>query len=84
MVKTREIFNFHPLINNSVTIGLSFLLLSMSAMISSNATDIFRFLYGLYFSISLSVSSISFEYSIKAFKLFKYFKPVLFLFLISR
>ena len=29
VIKTREIFNFLPLINNSVTIGLSFLLLSI-------------------------------------------------------
>ena len=32
VIKTREIFRFVPLINNSVTIGLSFLLLSISAI----------------------------------------------------
>ena len=40
MIKTREIFNFLPLINNSVTIGLSFLLTSISAVISLNAINI--------------------------------------------
>ena len=29
-MKTRELFNFLPLINNSVTTGLSFLLLTIS------------------------------------------------------
>ena len=40
MIKTREIFNFLPLINNSVTIGLRFLLTSISAVISLNAINI--------------------------------------------
>ena len=43
----------------------------------------FYLLFGLYSSIFLWIWSISFEYSIRAFKLFKYFKPVLFLLLIS-
>ena len=34
VMKTREIFNFLPLINKSVTILLSFLLLYISAIIS--------------------------------------------------
>ena len=34
--------SFLPLINNSVTIGLSFLLLSTSAIISSNTINILR------------------------------------------
>ena len=62
-------FSFPPLINNSVTIGLCFLLLSISAIISSNTTNIFRLLFGLHSAIFLSISSISFEYSIKAFTL---------------
>ena len=38
--KTIEIFSLLPLINNSVTIGLIFFLLSISAIISSNTTNI--------------------------------------------
>ena len=76
-------FSFPPLINNSVAIGLSFLLLSISAIISSNTINIFCFLFGLYSSIFLLTSSISFEYSMKAFEPFKYFKPVLFLLLMK-
>ena len=66
-------FSFPPLINNSVAIGLSFLLLSISAIISSNTTNIFRLLFGLHSAIFLSISSISFEYSIKAFTLSLFF-----------
>ena len=43
VIKTREIFSFLSLINNSVTIGLSFLLLIISAIISSNTINIFSF-----------------------------------------
>ena len=43
VTKTREMFSFLPLINNSVTIGLSFLLLSVLAIISSKTINIFRF-----------------------------------------
>ena len=39
--------------NNSVTIGLSILLLSISAIITSNTINIECFLFGLYFSIFL-------------------------------
>ena len=35
VIKTIEMFNFLPLINNSVTTGLSFLLLIISSIISS-------------------------------------------------
>ena len=42
--KSKRIFSFLSLINNSVTIGFSFLLLS----ISSNTVNIFRFLFGFY------------------------------------
>ena len=34
ITKTIEMFNFLPLINNSVTTGLSFLLLAISAIMS--------------------------------------------------
>ena len=43
IAKTREMFSFLPLVNNSVTIGLSFLLLSVLAIISSKTINIFRF-----------------------------------------
>ena len=39
-IKAREMVSFFPLINSSVTVGLSFLLLSISAIISSNTTNI--------------------------------------------
>ena len=42
VIKTREIFNFLPLINNPATIGLSFSLLSISEIISSKTIDIFN------------------------------------------
>ena len=64
-------FSFLTLINNLVTTGLSFLLLNISATISSNAMNILRFLFGLYFSIFFYPSYISFEYSIKALESFK-------------
>ena len=38
--KTREMFSFLPLRNNSVTIRLNFLLLSISAIISSKTVNI--------------------------------------------
>ena len=77
-MKTREMHNILPLINNSVIIGLSFLFLSLSAIISSKTINISHFLFGLYSSIFLEISSISFELSIKALESSKCFKPVLF------
>ena len=44
VIKAKEVFNFLVLINNSVTILLRFLLLSISAIISSKTIKIFRFL----------------------------------------
>ena len=44
-------FNFLSLINNSVTIGLSFSLLIVSTIVSSKAVNILRFLFRLDFSI---------------------------------
>ena len=52
-----ETFNCLPLTNNSVTIGLSFLLLSISAIILSNTVNILRSLLGLYsFNIFVNVN----------------------------
>ena len=53
VIKTREIFNFLPLINNSVTIKFSFLFLIISAIISSKTINILRSLSTLYSSIFL-------------------------------
>ena len=50
---TRGIFNFLPLINNTVTIEVSFLLLIISEILSSKTINILRFLPILYFSIIL-------------------------------
>ena len=41
--KTIEILRFQPLINNSVSIGFSLLLLIISAIISSKTINILRF-----------------------------------------
>ena len=57
--------SFLILTNNSVTIGLSFLLLSISEVISPKTISNLRFLFRLYFSVFLQ-RFISFEYSIKA------------------
>ena len=43
VIKTIEMFNFLPLINSSVTIGLSFLLLIISAIIPSKKNNTSRF-----------------------------------------
>ena len=42
-VKTSEILSFFPLKDKSETIGLNFLLASISAVISSNSTNTFLF-----------------------------------------
>ena len=46
VIKAREMFNFLPVINNSVIIGLSSLLLCISVIISSKMVDILRFFLG--------------------------------------
>ena len=51
IIKTIEMLNLLPLINNSVTIEFSFLLLITSAIISSKAINILRSLSALYSSI---------------------------------
>ena len=81
-IKTIEMFNFLPLIKNSVTTGFSFLLLIISA-ITSSKTIILRFLPILYFSIFLKTSCKSFEYSIKALGSLKHFNAILSLLLIK-
>ena len=51
VIKTREMFNFVPLINNLVTIEFRFLLLIISAIISPKTINILRSLSTLYLSI---------------------------------
>ena len=53
LIKTLEMFNFMPLINNSVTIGLSFLLLIISAIIWSNTINTFLLLLLLFYLDSI-------------------------------
>ena len=64
VIKTIEMINFLPLINNSVTTGLSVLLLNISAIISSKTINLFRLCIA-FFHV-LSISFILFEYSVKA------------------
>ena len=42
-----EILSFLPLVKNPVTTGLRFLLLMISAIVSSNTIDVLRFFPGL-------------------------------------
>ena len=51
VIKIREMFSFLPQINKSVTIEFSFLLLIISAIISSKIINILRSLSVLYSSI---------------------------------
>ena len=53
VIKTIEIFTFLPLINNSVTTGLSFLLLIISAIISSKTINTLHLFPRFYSSIFL-------------------------------
>ena len=53
VVKTRDMVSFLPLINNSVTSGLSFLLISITTIISPKTTNILHLLFGLYSSMFL-------------------------------
>ena len=50
VINTIETFNFLLLINNSVTTGLRFLLLIISAIISSKTVNTLRFFPRLYSS----------------------------------
>ena len=71
VIKTREIFNFLPVINSSATIWFSFLLLIISAIISSKSINTLFSSPRLYLLIFLEISWISFEYSMKALGSFK-------------
>ena len=52
-IKTIEMFNLLPLINNALTIGFSFLLLIISAIISSKQLIFYVFFPKLYSAIFL-------------------------------
>ena len=66
VTKTIEMFNFLPLINNTVTTELSFFLFIISAIRSSKTINTLRFFPRFYSSIFLRTSCISFEYSMNA------------------
>ena len=53
VVETKDMFNFMPLINSSVTTEFSFLLLIISSIIKSKTINILCFLPVLYLSIFL-------------------------------
>ena len=72
-----------PLIIKLVTIEFSFLLLIISAIISSKTINILRLLSILHLSIFLWTSCVSFEYSMKAFGSSKWVNPGLSLLLIK-
>ena len=56
VIDTTKIFNFLPLINNSVTTGFSYLLLIMSAIMSSKTINVLRFFtYIVFFNISVNI-----------------------------
>ena len=61
-------FIYFLLINSSVTTWLGFLLLIISAIISSRTINILHFLSRSYSSIFLETSFTLFKYSIKAFR----------------
>ena len=62
VIKSREMFSFLPLINNSVTIGLIFLLLTISTFISSKMINILRFLFEFHSLMFFKKSAVSYEY----------------------
>ena len=53
VIKTKEVLDFLPLVNSSVTILCSFVLLIISAIISSKTINTLRLSPGLYSSIYL-------------------------------
>ena len=63
VIKTLQIFSFLPLINRSVSIWLSSLLLIISAIISSKAINTLHFLSGFHSSMFLYTSCILFEWA---------------------
>ena len=84
VIKIREIFNFLPLINNSITTGFNLLLRIISAMISSKTINILHSLSILYSPIVLWTLCTSFEHSIKALASLKCFSPLSYLLLIKK
>ena len=77
-------FNFLPSINNSVTIGLSFLLLCISAIISSKMVNNWLFFFGgggggwwiAFFNVFINIIHIIWVFN-KSLESLKCFKPVL-------
>ena len=55
VIKTIEIFNFLPLINNFVTVEFSFLLLIISAIISSKTINILFFILIVFINIFVNI-----------------------------
>ena len=56
VIKTRELFIFLPLINNSVAIEFSFLILSILGIITSKMIKLFRFLiWVVFFNVSINI-----------------------------
>ena len=73
VIKAREMFNFLPLINNSVIIEFSLLVLIISATRSSKTINNLHSLSILDLPIFLLTFCIWFEYSIKALGPFNFF-----------
>lgn len=70
-MNTKEIFNFLPLINNSLTTGGNFLLQIISTIISSNIVNNFYAFPELKSSALFCTSFMSFEYLMEAFESLK-------------
>ena len=75
--KKKYIFSILSVINISVTIGLSFLVLSIPASMSSKTISVWHFLYDCILEYFYKISFTSIDYLIKAQKSFKYFNPML-------
>ena len=70
-------FSFLPLTNNSVTIGLRFLLLSISAIISSRTINDLRFFLNYIIQYFYKYQPYHLSILIKSPKPLKLFNPVL-------
>ena len=76
-MKTREFFSFLPLINNSVTIGLIFLLKAYQQ--SHHQKQLIFFFFYSVFILQYFFKSHPYHLSIQqGFESFKYFKPTTF------
>ena len=64
VIKTIEMFNFLPLINNSVTTGLNFLLLIISAITPSKTINILPFFY-LYYILQYFYKHLAYHLTIQ-------------------